>query len=337
MALQSQLFRGDGKLEAAAVSDPAHIVQGARGPHVAKIQQALIQLDGAAISQDSIYGPGTAAAVAAFKQKRNILNFQGKIDNIVGKKTMAALDSEMFAKEQGGGGGGDGSRRGIVAPLGSRTHTLIYFSGNVDGAGQGGVLLNTTPPNLTPNHGQVVLTDMERFPDDSRNKHIVIGFGGSIINQFGGAAQARFLIEQLHDRRGKLILYGFSAGGANALQLCRDLNDLNPNLKVDLLVTVDVALGATPIGRIPRVPVPVNRRVPTNVLLNRNYFQTSPSLNGSRGDRATGGVVIQNENRDFKFTSVFKSNNHGGMQDMTRDEARTDMLTALKIPRPNES
>jgi hypothetical protein len=103
MALQSQLFRGDPKLEAAAVSDPAHILTGATGPHVSKIQSALIQLDGAAIAQDSIYGPATAAAVRTFKQKRQILNFQGKIDDIVGKKTMAALDQEMLAKEAPGG------------------------------------------------------------------------------------------------------------------------------------------------------------------------------------------------------------------------------------------
>ncbi|HUP79555.1 MAG TPA: hypothetical protein VM260_13470, partial [Pirellula sp.] len=60
MALQSQLLRGDAKLDATAVSDPAHILPGARGPHVAKIQQALIQLDGAAITADGAYGQGTA-------------------------------------------------------------------------------------------------------------------------------------------------------------------------------------------------------------------------------------------------------------------------------------
>jgi len=101
MALQSRLFRGDPKLEAAAVSDPAHVFQGANGPHVAKIQQALNQLDGAGLAQDGIYGPRTAGAVAAFKQKRQILNFQGRIDSIVGKKTTAALDAEMLAKERG--------------------------------------------------------------------------------------------------------------------------------------------------------------------------------------------------------------------------------------------
>jgi peptidoglycan hydrolase-like protein with peptidoglycan-binding domain len=106
MALQSQLFRGDSKLEAAAVSDPAHILQGASGPHVGKIQAALIQLDGAKIAQDGSYGPGTSTAVGAFKRKRQILNFEGKIDNIVGKKTMAALDAGMLAIEKGQTGGG---------------------------------------------------------------------------------------------------------------------------------------------------------------------------------------------------------------------------------------
>src|SRR3954463_9380189 len=72
MALQSQLFRNDPKLEAAAVSDPAHIVPGARGEHVRKIQLALIQLDRAAIAADGVYGPATAAAVLAYKKKRNI-------------------------------------------------------------------------------------------------------------------------------------------------------------------------------------------------------------------------------------------------------------------------
>lgn len=104
MALQSQLLRGQSKLEAAATSDPAHVTPGAIGEHVNKIQQALIRVDGAAITADGKYGPKTAAAVAAFKTKRRIFNLQGKIDNIVGKKTIAALDDEMLAKERGGGG-----------------------------------------------------------------------------------------------------------------------------------------------------------------------------------------------------------------------------------------
>lgn len=103
MALQSQLFRGDPNLEAAAVSDPAHIQLGAKGDHVRKIQLALIQLDGARITADSQYGPATAAAVLAYKRKRKIVNpaYQTEADNIVGKMTIASLDREMLAKERG--------------------------------------------------------------------------------------------------------------------------------------------------------------------------------------------------------------------------------------------
>jgi len=102
MALQSQLFAGDQKLEAAATVDSAHITPGATGDHVRKIQQALIELDGANINADGVYGPATAAAVLAFKMKRNIVNraYQTQPDNIVGKMTMAALDAEMLQKER---------------------------------------------------------------------------------------------------------------------------------------------------------------------------------------------------------------------------------------------
>ena len=50
MALQSKLFRGDAKLEAAATLDVAHIARGAKGDHVRKIQQALIDPDAEAES-----------------------------------------------------------------------------------------------------------------------------------------------------------------------------------------------------------------------------------------------------------------------------------------------
>ena len=101
MSLQSKLFRGDPKLEAAAVSNPAHILSGAIGPHVAKIQKALNILDGANLSEDGVYGPATAAAVLRYKRKRDIINrsYQTQADDIVGIMTMAALDREMSEKE----------------------------------------------------------------------------------------------------------------------------------------------------------------------------------------------------------------------------------------------
>lgn len=102
MAIQSALFRGDPKLEAAAVSDQAHIMQGARGSHVAKIQQALNELEGASLELDGVYGPVTAAAVLAYKRKRNIVNYayQTVPDSIVGKMTIDSLDRDMVANEK---------------------------------------------------------------------------------------------------------------------------------------------------------------------------------------------------------------------------------------------
>ena len=105
MTLHSQLFRGDSALEACLVNDAAHVVEGARGPHVVKIQHALVLLDGAPIAgaevSAELYGRSTANAVLAYKRKRGVVNtsYQNTADNIVGKMTIASLDKEMAIGE----------------------------------------------------------------------------------------------------------------------------------------------------------------------------------------------------------------------------------------------
>jgi len=96
VALISRRFAGVPELEACAVDDSAHLLFGSQGPHVALVQQALIDLGeqietGASGSYDS----DTEAAVTAYKTDRQILNFAGQVDPIVGKKTIAALDAEI--------------------------------------------------------------------------------------------------------------------------------------------------------------------------------------------------------------------------------------------------
>jgi hypothetical protein len=104
--LVSQLFKGDKNLEAALVKDQAHIVVGARGQHVAKIQLALFAIDWLVIDQNELrlqtYGKSTAKAVLAYKRRRKIINFsyQTAEDSIVGKMTMHRLDLEMMLYEQ---------------------------------------------------------------------------------------------------------------------------------------------------------------------------------------------------------------------------------------------
>jgi hypothetical protein len=101
MPLGCKLFKGDRALEGCLVQDSAHVTQGAAGEHVAKIQTALFAIDNLSVSPDELqtsnYGPSTAKAVLDFKTKRNIINrsYETRVDNIVGKMTIAALDKEM--------------------------------------------------------------------------------------------------------------------------------------------------------------------------------------------------------------------------------------------------
>lgn len=96
VALISRRFAGIPELEACAVDDSAHLLSGSQGPHVALVQQALIDL-GQQIESGATgnYGPDTEAAATAYKAARQILNFAGQIDPIVGRKTIAALDAEI--------------------------------------------------------------------------------------------------------------------------------------------------------------------------------------------------------------------------------------------------
>lgn len=107
MPLQSQMFRDDRALQACLVDNAAHVVPGSRGPHVAKIQSALMLLVEFAdipVSElrDQLYGTMTAAVVLNYKRKNRIINtsYQTTPDNIVGKMTIARLDKDILALEQ---------------------------------------------------------------------------------------------------------------------------------------------------------------------------------------------------------------------------------------------
>ncbi len=105
-SLQSKLFRSDRALELCLVQDSAHITPGTSGDHVSKIHTALLVLDNVNVASRELssqqYGPSTAAAVLAFKRRRGIINktYQTQADDIVGKMTIAAMDSEMLLAER---------------------------------------------------------------------------------------------------------------------------------------------------------------------------------------------------------------------------------------------
>jgi hypothetical protein len=103
--LISELFSDDPRLEKCLTSDPHHVKLGDRGSYVAKIQYAVLVLEGGQINGEELrkehYGPTTAKRVLAYKSRRRIINFtyQQAPDDIVGKMTIRFLDLEIAAFE----------------------------------------------------------------------------------------------------------------------------------------------------------------------------------------------------------------------------------------------
>jgi len=110
MAFQSE-FADNDKLNKAAVNDGDHIGEqfSPKGPWVVLIKKALNAWAAkqrppvTQIPVNDVFGRETGDLVALYKTRQAppILNFAGKIDRIVGKKTVVALDKELPAK--GGG------------------------------------------------------------------------------------------------------------------------------------------------------------------------------------------------------------------------------------------
>lgn len=123
MTLRSRTFSGEPALEAALVRDNAHIVRGARGEHVARIQAVVMFLDGSTIDPAEIkaklYGPSTARAVQDYKRARNIVNhsYQNSADDIVGKMTIKALDDELMTRQVDHGPAGKHGHCNVLSPI----------------------------------------------------------------------------------------------------------------------------------------------------------------------------------------------------------------------------
>ena len=110
MPFQSE-FADDAKLKACADHDPDHIGEqfAPKGPWVVLIKKALNawavkqQPPVAQLSLSEQFDRETGDLVALFKARQNppILNYAGKIDRIVGRKTVVALDKEL--PRRGGG------------------------------------------------------------------------------------------------------------------------------------------------------------------------------------------------------------------------------------------
>lgn len=114
--LTSMLFtQGDPtvvkKLEDCATGRPnevaSHFTTGQSGEHIRRVQQALKnvqdlepQLGIPAFEVNGVYDQAFAKAVAHYKERRGILNYAKKVDDIVGIKTIRSLDKDVKQRRQ---------------------------------------------------------------------------------------------------------------------------------------------------------------------------------------------------------------------------------------------
>lgn len=198
-------------------------------------------------------------------------------------------------------------------------HTILYFSGVVDEQGNGA-------KELSGDHGQDVLSDFEQFHPPPGSTLKVQGFGGTLKKKKEAVTVASTWLGHNHDPFGKLIIYGYSAGGINSLDLCRFLQVADQ--MVHLLVLVDAS------GRGERV----DRHVPRNVARTKNYFQTDTSALSSDavGGRAIGHNVININCDDLHFNNVALTgkSRHGQMQDLLAERTSQDVLEELRRQAP---
>lgn len=138
--------------------------------------------------------------------------------------------------------------------------------------------------------------DAKELPADIKAQRglelLKLGWFGSVKNQKGikGAFDLMNGNSRYDAETSRLVIYGHSAGAANALDLCRLLDKADPKVTVDLLVTVDAAAQEETDS--------INRNVADCVKRNINFWQdagwTARKLHWSRGAKNTGKCLPDN-------------------------------------------
>jgi hypothetical protein len=280
MPFQSK-FKFNDKLNRCLVNDADHIglstfpVADRRGDHVLLIQEALNAFARRTgwneILLNGIYDQTTADFVETYKRQQTppLLNFQGQIDNIVGKRTVDALDKELPSAD--------------IAPLIPSVDIIIKFQG----------ALQSTATTLTPNE---VFPDLllgtynqNRVNEPIRTRKLIrIGQTTNTIppDQISTDLIASYVAqikqELTNNNQGKIFIYGSSSGGRNALDLAQSLTA--QDIPIALIATQDAAwfpqdalnsTGGSIISAPPNIPIP-QFRTPGTISAEKiiDYFQT---------------------------------------------------------------
>ena len=223
------------------------------------------------------FGSDTARVVTAFKTRNNILNTAGRIDPIVGRKTVAALDLVML-----------GAAPAPPAPVSEagEADVVVKFQGAAPG----------TSGDLTPNgaYADMMLGAYEPVPEfgklavmqrrDTRRKLIRLGrltttIGDQSIEMFSlmytKILQSLLLVKATPR---SVAVYGSSSGGRNALDFADYLSVRGLVPKV--VISMDAAFFQADTASRPEANVDNPTRVPNfkaqsqRVRSRHNFYQT---------------------------------------------------------------
>lgn len=119
----------------------------------------------------------------------------------------------------------------------------------------------------------------------------------------------------------RLIIYGYSHGGVKALLLSEKLR--KEGINVNVLITVDAAYG-------PLSPI-LDRSVPSNVFINVNEYQTSPSIVFSRGAKNKPSNIGENTAKVFNLEAnkLYNDVNHGNIDEKFQSYNTSLIRTAI--------
>jgi hypothetical protein len=361
-------FKNNEQLRRCAVSDKDHIGERVpppfdqAGPHVSLIHKALnswasrqpdevlqglnLPLDEA---DDILFDSDTTEAVVRFKTVNGLLNFAGKIDPIVGKLTVRALDRELAGapvpKPTPGGGGGGGTANTV------KFKDVIFAISAIGHRGE----IQTRPQLEQFVRNRVVtaayqaktdrdLTVRAAFIQDSELNKDNPSFDSTLAN-----LQA---LPKDGQQLGKVMLYGISRGGVLITKLAKKVS--GPILSN----YVGVSDGAFFERDTTNVPIDIQGRLNTprmdpqfaafRASRKVNIFQTKGNslkvvnpLNNPKGalfawfSQMFGGEIhgeipgYENQNKDALITSRNAVELHGEAARLGEDIILLDMRAIL--------
>jgi hypothetical protein len=281
MPLQSE-FKKNSQLVACAERDPAHVGRyfNAKGEHVKLIKKALnVWLDRENLNPKpakldettDVYDDKVAKLVYRYKSIKGILNYRGQIDDIVGIKTVDALDKELPIE---------------LDPIDVESNfmdVVVKFQG----------ALTDAPKPLTEDEvipfGTLFAYMVNKIVPKTRKLvrvgHQTTGFGSATKSIRTG------IMDKIHAELGDdfsfghVFVFGSSSGGRNAIEFTNEFAAKGGSVRY--LAVADPAFFPQDTETVPdQVPEPTNAPVFKKVIASarekKNFFQIAGNLSEKR-------------------------------------------------------